>query len=75
MSKIIDGPVAHSKLVLKAESRGLNFYYGAFQALKDINMPIYDKKVTALIGPFRLRQVDVSALLQSHARPLSRQPL
>ena len=51
MSKIIDGPVAHSKLVLKAESRGLNFYYGAFQALKGINMPIYDKKVTALIGP------------------------
>src|SRR5580765_1651421 len=51
MSKIIDGPVAHSKLVLKAESRGLNFYYGAFHALKNINMPLYEKKVTALIGP------------------------
>ena len=51
MSKIIDGPAAQSNLVLKAESRGLNFYYGAFHALKGINMPIYDKKVTALIGP------------------------
>ena len=37
--------------VKKSESRGLNFYYGAFQALKNISMPIYEKKVTALIGP------------------------
>jgi phosphate transport system ATP-binding protein len=36
---------------LKAEARNLNFYYGEMQALKGINMPIYDKKVTALIGP------------------------
>ncbi|MGH8754158.1 MAG: phosphate ABC transporter ATP-binding protein PstB, partial [Burkholderiales bacterium] len=35
----------------KSESRGLGFYYSAFQALKNINMPIYEKKVTALIGP------------------------
>ncbi|MBI3529931.1 MAG: phosphate ABC transporter ATP-binding protein [Betaproteobacteria bacterium] len=51
MSKITDGPSAQANLVLKAESRGLNFFYGAFHALKGINMPIYDKKVTALIGP------------------------
>ena len=37
--------------VLKAEARDLDFYYGAFQALKSINMPIYEKKVTSLIGP------------------------
>jgi phosphate transport system ATP-binding protein len=35
----------------KSESKGLNFYYGTFQALKNITMPIYEKKVTALIGP------------------------
>ncbi|MGH8650476.1 MAG: phosphate ABC transporter ATP-binding protein PstB [Burkholderiales bacterium] len=35
----------------KSESRNLNFYYGSFQALKNIDMPIYEKKVTALIGP------------------------
>jgi phosphate transport system ATP-binding protein len=36
---------------LKAESRKLNFYYGNVQALKNINMPIEQNKVTALIGP------------------------
>jgi len=36
---------------LKAEARELSFYYGAVKALKGINMPIHDKKVTALIGP------------------------
>jgi phosphate transport system ATP-binding protein len=35
----------------KAEIRGLSFYYGSFQALKNINLHIADKKVTALIGP------------------------
>ena len=34
----------------KSESKNLSFYYGGFQALKNISMPIYDKKVTALIG-------------------------
>lgn len=28
-----------------------NFYYGKFQAIKDISMKIQEKKVTALIGP------------------------
>ena len=38
-------------LPLKAEARKLSFFYGDFQALKNINMPIYEKKVTSLIGP------------------------
>jgi len=29
----------------------LNFFYDKFQALKNINLDIHDKKVTALIGP------------------------
>jgi phosphate transport system ATP-binding protein len=41
----------HDMPPLKAEARAFNFFYGAVQALKNINMPIYDKKVTALIGP------------------------
>ena len=41
----------HEHSALKAEARNLNFFYGQAQALKKINMPIYDKKVTALIGP------------------------
>ena len=38
-------------LPIKAKSDNLNFYYGSFHALKTINMPLYEKKVTALIGP------------------------
>lgn len=35
----------------KAEVQNLNFYYGEFQALKNVSMPVFDRKVTALIGP------------------------
>ncbi len=38
-------------LNVKAEAKDLSFYYGAFQALKNIDLSIYEKKVTALIGP------------------------
>ncbi len=31
--------------------RKLNFWYGKFQALKDVNLDVYDRQVTALIGP------------------------
>jgi phosphate transport system ATP-binding protein len=36
---------------VKLSTRGLNFYYGKFQALKNINLDIPDRKVTAFIGP------------------------
>jgi len=36
---------------LKAEAQNLNFYYGGFHALKNTNLPVYERKVTALIGP------------------------
>src|SRR4051812_22568677 len=35
----------------KAEVQDLSFYYGDFRALKGISMPVYDRRVTALIGP------------------------
>ena len=35
----------------KAESKDLSFFYGDFQALKSISMPLYQHQVTALIGP------------------------
>ena len=31
--------------------RNLDFYYGGFHALKDVNMNFGDREVTALIGP------------------------
>ncbi|MFZ5539439.1 MAG: phosphate ABC transporter ATP-binding protein PstB [Pseudomonadota bacterium] len=36
---------------LKAEVKNLSFHYGDYQALKSLNMPVHEKKVTALIGP------------------------
>ncbi|MDQ5944908.1 MAG: phosphate transport system ATP-binding protein, partial [Pseudomonadota bacterium] len=36
---------------MKAESKNLDFYYGDFKALKGITMPIFENRVTALIGP------------------------
>jgi phosphate transport system ATP-binding protein len=42
---------AAEDLVLKAEAKALDFYYGPFKALKNLSMPVYEKKVTSLIGP------------------------
>lgn len=39
------------KAVNALEVRNLNFYYGAFQGLKNINLDIEQGKVTAFIGP------------------------
>ena len=36
---------------LKAQVNALNFYYGDFQALKNIDFPVERNQVTALIGP------------------------
>jgi phosphate transport system ATP-binding protein len=36
---------------VKASVEGLSFWYGAKQALKNLNLPIADRRVTALIGP------------------------
>ncbi len=35
----------------KSEVKNLSFHYGAFNALKNIDMVLHDKKITALIGP------------------------
>jgi phosphate transport system ATP-binding protein len=36
---------------VKVAINGLSFYYGAFQALNNITLPLYRNKVTAFIGP------------------------
>jgi phosphate transport system ATP-binding protein len=41
-----------AQVSLKAQAKALNFYYaGTFQALKDINLDLAERHVTALIGP------------------------
>jgi phosphate transport system ATP-binding protein len=55
-----DGPGAESAhsprvraadLPKRAEVRNLSFFYGEKQALREVNLPIVDRKVTAMIGP------------------------
>jgi phosphate transport system ATP-binding protein len=36
---------------VKVDVRDLSFYYGTNKALKNISLPLYDRKVTAFIGP------------------------
>ena len=38
-------------LVTQLSFRNFNFYYGKFQALKNINLDVYKNRVTAFIGP------------------------
>ena len=59
----------------KAEVRNFSFYYGAKQALKNINMPIEDGAVTALIGPSGCGKSTLLRCLQPHARPHPGYPL
>lgn len=40
-------PVSRAKI----EVKNLNFFYGKFQAIRDVNMTIQENKVTAFIGP------------------------
>ncbi|MFN4044187.1 phosphate ABC transporter ATP-binding protein PstB [Limnobacter sp.] len=51
MSDVLDKITNTDMLRVKAEAKNFDFYYGDFQAIKKINLPIYENKVTALIGP------------------------
>ena len=45
------GAAAATPSPSKMSVRSLNFYYGRFHALKNVNLEIAEKKVTAFIGP------------------------
>lgn len=51
VEKIEAGQSSLNTVQPKAEVKNLNFYYGAVQALKNINLVVADRQVTALIGP------------------------
>ena len=42
---------AHATLGTRIDIRDLSFFYGDTQALKNVSVPLYDRKVTAFIGP------------------------
>ncbi|HTR35924.1 MAG TPA: phosphate ABC transporter ATP-binding protein PstB [Bryobacteraceae bacterium] len=44
-------PAGESSAKTKLKASNLNFYYGSFQALHDINLEVPEKRITALIGP------------------------
>ncbi|MBW3560472.1 MAG: phosphate ABC transporter ATP-binding protein, partial [Proteobacteria bacterium] len=44
-------PVPVSSNALRADIRDLKFWYGKFQALHGVTMPVWDRRVTAIIGP------------------------
>ena len=55
----VTAPVAATEPPAPAlRAKGLNAWYGAHQAIRDVNLNILPSKVTAIIGPSRLRQVD-----------------
>jgi phosphate transport system ATP-binding protein len=43
--------MTESHTTVKIETEGLNFYYGAIQALKEIEIVVHSQQITALIGP------------------------
>jgi phosphate transport system ATP-binding protein len=44
-------PSTEAATAIKVEIKNLSFFYKDFKALKDISLPLYDKRVTAFIGP------------------------
>ncbi len=46
-----DGAPTTTGEQVKVDIRDLSFYYGATKALKNVTVPLYDRKVTAFIGP------------------------
>src|ERR1700744_4437494 len=42
---------AATDLKPKVDINDLSFYYGATKSLKNVTLPLYDRKVTAFIGP------------------------
>ncbi|HEX2761125.1 MAG TPA: ATP-binding cassette domain-containing protein, partial [Rhizomicrobium sp.] len=42
---------AHSAEKTKVDIKDLSFYYGASKSLKNITLPLMERKVTAFIGP------------------------
>ena len=46
-----DVPADADDTAVTIKVRGLNFFYGSFQGLKNIDLDIAEKKVTAFIGP------------------------
>ncbi len=55
--------------IIKMEARNLNFHYGANDALKNINVAVKERQITALIGSLKAAALwsEVSERLHANA--------
>lgn len=51
LEELVKSGNSSSRNAIKIKVRGLNLYYGTFQALRNINLDIGEKSITAIIGP------------------------
>jgi len=51
MDSTIEATNQTSPIASKVKVRNLNFFYGGYHALTDVNLEIADKRITAFIGP------------------------
>ncbi|HEU0218760.1 MAG TPA: phosphate ABC transporter ATP-binding protein PstB [Stellaceae bacterium] len=47
----VQAGTAVSPYPVKVQIRNVSFYYGKFHALKNVSLPLHDRRVTAFIGP------------------------
>lgn len=47
----MDDQISRHRGRAKIETKALNLYYGTFQALRNVNMEIQERTITAIIGP------------------------
>jgi NitT/TauT family transport system ATP-binding protein len=57
------------KIKMKAE--GLNFFYGSFQALKNIHLEVKERQITSLIGPSGCGKSTLLGIMGGMLRPAS----
>ena len=50
----------------KIDVKNMDLYYGSFHALKNINLDIPEKKITAFIGPKWLRKIHFAEILKQN---------
>jgi phosphate transport system ATP-binding protein len=51
ISESVFKPAVEEQSRFKVEIKNLAVYYGKFRALKDINLGVHEKRITAIIGP------------------------
>ena len=51
LAPTVDSRPNAASAAAKAEAKHLSFFYGDFQALKDLSLVVHEHRVTALIGP------------------------